>query len=107
MARKGIGDTPEMDVLDDTFGRLKGLAKDGQVVLSVADLSQLEGSMRHTWQGEKTYIRKTPAEAFAAPLIDPHDVAQRGVDAVARELGLNRRTIYRMLRKAYGGDAAE
>lgn len=107
MARKGIGDTPEVDVLDDTFSRLKDMAKDGQVVLSVAELAKIEGSMRHTWQGEKVYIRKTSAQAFAAPLIDPHDVAQRGVDAVARELGLNRRTIYRMLRKAYGGDAAE
>jgi transcriptional regulator of acetoin/glycerol metabolism len=95
--RSSTGNFDE-DVLDDVFSRLRALCVNDQATISAAQLKKIELDARHTWQGEKVYIRHTPAELFKPVPISAAEVEERGAKAVASELGISRSWLYRSMK---------
>ena len=99
MARKGRGDVPEQDILDDLEARIAAAAAAGRDSLSVFELTAIAKGLRQGWAGCQTYIRHQGLEAYKPVKIDANEVKQRGVGEIATDAGISRATLYRLLKK--------
>lgn len=65
-------------------------------------VSQVEREVRRDWGGERPYVAKKAHVRDRERIV--RQARERGVEQAARENGISRRTVYRLLRRRHRDD---